>query len=439
MILAKPAQSQPITFELLANAVELTRETSQEQSEEQSDFIRTYVGYADVLEVPQMMHEAVAVQIVASVLNKNGVCIPHGANCYSMDIWIALLSGSGAGRSTLVTLAGPLLEGAKLGSLVRNMQWGSGPALHQQMASSPQGLFVWGELSEKLQLLNDSRFGGMKQWLTDRYDNFRLPESIEYRQTQKTSQDTPSIIFTTAPRINILATSSEEWFFNNLAQGDSAGGFVPRWLLVRTPDPGRDIPTPVKPNERLLKRLVAQLGQISHIKGYADLTEILASYEQWYGPAKQRFASQPNPSLATAYFNRHRVHVLKLAVIYEVSRSLSLRPTEASWSRAERAAKRLEDTIFSLLGTGMSREGFALSKMEERVKQAGAYGLPLSELTKAFQHDNKSIRDQRLHTLIASEAAVAFQRRTAGRPAVVLVHGGAVDEYRLRHPDDRQQ
>ena len=164
--------------------------------QERTDFIRTYVGYADVLEVPQMMHEAVAVQIIASVLNSNGVRIPHGANCYSMDIWIVLLSGSGAGRSTLVNLADPLLEGANLGSLVRNIQWGSGPALHQQMASTPSGLFVWGELSEKLQLLNDSRFGGMKQWLTDRYDNFRLPESIEYRQTQKKSQDTPSIIFT---------------------------------------------------------------------------------------------------------------------------------------------------------------------------------------------------------------------------------------------------
>ena len=124
--------------------------------QEQTDFIRTYVGYADVLEVPQIMHEAVAVQIIASVLNRNGVRIPHGANCYSMDIWTVLLSGSGAGRSTLVTLADPLLKGANLDGLVRNMQWGSGPALQQQMASSPCGLFVWGELSEKLQLLNDS-------------------------------------------------------------------------------------------------------------------------------------------------------------------------------------------------------------------------------------------------------------------------------------------
>jgi len=279
----------------------------------------------------------------------------------------------------------------------------------------------------------------MKQWLTDRYDNFRVPESIEYRQTQKKSQDTPSITFTTAPRINILATSSEEWFFNNLAQGDSAGGFVPRWLLVRTPDSGRNIPTPVKPNERMLQRLIAKLGQISRIDGSADLTGILARYEQWYGLAKQRFATQPNPSLASAYFNRHRVHVLKLAVIYEVSRSLSLHPTEASWIRAERAAKRLEDTIFSLLGTGMNREGFALTKMEERVRHAGADGLPLSELNKAFKHDNKSMREQRLQTLIGGEGVLAFHRQTPGRPAIILFHSSIVDEFKLRHPGDWRQ
>ena len=104
-----------------------------------------------------------------------------------------------------------------------------------------------------------------------------------------------------------------------------------------------------------------------------------------------------------------------------------------------RAAKRLEETIFSLLGTGMNREGFALSKMEDRVKHAGADGLPLSELTKAFQHDHKSMREQRLQTLIGGEAVVAFQRQTPGRPAVILVHSSSVDEYKLRHPGERRQ
>jgi hypothetical protein len=91
----------------------------------------------------------------------------------------------------------------------------------------------------------------------------------------------------------------------------------------------------------MLGRLIWQLRGISEIRGEADLAEIFPAYENWYREAKHRFDSQPNAELANAYFNRHRVHVLKLAVIYEVSRSLSLRLSEASWKRAARAAKRL--------------------------------------------------------------------------------------------------
>jgi hypothetical protein len=189
----------------------------------------------------------------------------------------------------------------------------------------------------------------------------------------------------------------------------------------------------------MLERLIWQLIRIAEIKGDADLTDILPLYEQWYGEAKRRFDNQPDAELANAYFNRHRVHILKLAVIYEVSRSLSLRPSEASWKRAARAAKRLEDTIFSLLGTGMNKEGFAIRQMEDRIKKAGADGLPLSELTRAFQHDNKSIRVQRLQTLLGGETVLAFQRQTAGRTAIILVHHNAIDDYLLRHPDDKQR
>jgi len=70
--------------------------------------------------MPRAMHQAVGVQLVASVLNSNGVRIPHGGVQHSLDLWIVLLSGSGFGRSTLVTFADKVLEGANLGGLVRN-------------------------------------------------------------------------------------------------------------------------------------------------------------------------------------------------------------------------------------------------------------------------------------------------------------------------------
>ena len=402
-----------------------------------SDFIRTYARYADVVEMPRSMHQAVGVQIVASVLNRNGVRIPHGGVQHSLDFWIVLLSGSGFGRSTLVTFADRVLEGANLGGLVRNTQWGSAPAFYQQMAEHPTGLFVWGELSEKLKALNDSRFSGLKQCLTDRYDNPKIPDEIGYRQTQKNSQNTPPITFEQAPRINILATSSEDWFFNNLAHEDSAGGFLPRWTLVRATGADKIIPTPLVPDPKLLPPLISSLRKIDQLRGDADLSDILPYFNEWYIAARKRFANQPNQALAGPYFNRHRAHILKLAVIYEASRSASLRPGEASWKRAERAASWLEETIFSLLGTGMNAEGFALKKMEERIQSVGVDGLALSELTRAFQHEDPRRRLMRITTLKAADTVFTFYRQTPGRGATILVHRNYLDDYQAKNPKDR--
>jgi len=120
-----------------------------------------------------------------------------------------------------------------------------------------------GEFSEKMKTLNGAQFGavGAKEWLTDRYDDLSIPASWVYRKTGKET-DTPPIVFQFAPRLNILATSSEEWFFKNLAVEDSAGGFVPRWLLIRVTGPGRDVAIPPDLDERALGPLGFGLNQL---------------------------------------------------------------------------------------------------------------------------------------------------------------------------------
>ena len=110
--------------------------------------------------------------------------------------------------------------------------WGSPQAFYQRMAEEVFGLYVWGELSEKLKMLSDPRFGGVKQWLKDRYDNPKVPGTIKYRVAGR-GNGAPPISFISSPHTNIITTSSEARFFRYLEQEDSAGGFLPRWLMVR--------------------------------------------------------------------------------------------------------------------------------------------------------------------------------------------------------------
>lgn len=385
------------------------------------DFIAAYADYADVLEAPRLLHEDVAVQIVATALNRNGVKIAHGALRYSLDLWTVLLSGSGAGRSTTVGMAQPILEAAEMQDIERSVRWGSAANFYQYLAENPCGLHVWGEMAERLRMLNEPRFATVKQWLTDRYDNFKIPPSFRYRVTGKKA-DTPPILFEQAPRINILATSADDWFFRNLAEEDSAGGWLARWVIRRVEGNCRDVPTPQAPDASLVSPLAERLAGIGQLSGEADLSAILPLYETWYSDTKRRFEAQPNRSLAMAYFNRHRVHVLKLAVIFEASQSATLRVSLATWERAVKCAAQIEGCICGVLPTGMSAAGFELQRMEERIRQAGTQGLSQNDFTRAFQSMNPRERDQGIKTLGAAGRIVVGTLTTGGRPRTVYVH-----------------
>jgi hypothetical protein len=399
-----------------------------------TDFISDYVKYADVIEVPPEAHEAVATQLLASVLNPN-VYIQHGAVRVPLDLWLLLLSSSGFGRNTLVDLARPILNESVLEDVLRNVDWGSKEAFYQNIAQYPTGLYIWPELSFVLKKMSESRFAGMKEWITDRYDNCNCPPCVSYRQTGH-QNNTPPIIFSQAPRLNLLATSSFDWFVNSLEQQDTTGGFVPRWFMVKLDKPTKLVPIPREADQSLIKPLAQKLRHASELSGQADLSQINAAYERWYAEAHHRFSMQPNAALAMVFFNRHRTHVLKLAVIYEVSRSLTLTISHEALNQAIETARRAEESIFKLLPTGMSREGAEMDKMAERVRLAGVPGILLSSLTKAFQHLRRKDREDRICTLLHSATVYKFTRKTDGRSATVLVHQDFLEEHRQQFPDD---
>jgi len=399
------------------------------------DFISNYVAYADVLEAPPEAHEAVATALLAGALCDN-VLINHGAIKVPLDLWLLLLSGSGFGRNTLVALAQPVLKAANLAQLIHYSTWGSRAAFYQDIAEHPTGLFVWPEISVVLKKLADNAFGGAKEWLTDRYDNLDIPEPIRYRITRKKS-DTPPIEFKQAPRLNILATSSIDWFLSNVAQEDALGGFVPRWLLKKIGS-GKSVPIPRPPDDRLIQPLAEHLTKANQLRGEGELSAAYRYYESWYLKTQRRFSEYSDSSLADPFFRRLRTHVLKLAVIYEVSKSLSLRVRPQAMGRAIKAAKASEDTIFALLSTGLSREGAEVDRMAEVIRKAGAEGISQSEVTRVFQGIRSAERQNRLETLIQAKTVHRFSRGTSGRPAAMLVHEESAGEYRQRYPAEQE-
>lgn len=428
-----PVPSAP--FEPLTTPDERNAESTCQA--ERADFIVNYTRYADIFEAPSEAHEVVATTLISAVVNGN-VWIENGGQSLTLDFWTLLLSGSGVGRNTLVSLLWPVIDKAGCAKLVRNTAWGSKQGFYQHLAENPKGFFVWEEVSAALKALSDARFGEAKQWLTDRYDNLRLPPAIQYRISGKDSQ-TPPIVFTDPPRTNILATSSQDWFINSLNQDDSTGGFIPRWFLVKLPVTDRTIPEPKKPDNSLVGPLSDCLREAMKLKGAVDLSKVRDIYSDWYIETRERFKAQPNQPTAMAFWNRHRVHLLKLAAIYEISQSSGLTVSPAAMERAIQAAKRTERTVFELLPTGMGHEGAAVDKLEQCIFAAGVAGILKSELTRAFQYMKSWDREGRLRTLVEAGSALPFRRKTSGRAAEVLVHARFADEHAKKVPEDERQ
>lgn len=398
------------------------------------DFIEEYVKYADIFEAPPEAHEAVALTAISAVANSN-VVIKNGGQVLPLDYWTLLLSGSGIGRNTLVSLLWDVLKEAELEDVARNTLWGSKQGFYQDLAENPHGFFVWEELASSLKALSDARFGEAKQWLTNLYDNFRKPPDILYRRTG-TAEGTPPIAFKTAPRLSILATSSQSWFIESLTQEDSTGGFIPRWFLIKLTNLDRSIPIPKEPNREVIPDLADCLREIQNLKGAADLSAVQDLYKDWYDATRKRFREQSNSGMADAFWNRHRVHLLKLATIYAMSMGDGLVVRPRAMDKAIASALRAERTIFELLPTGMNREGAAVDKLEQRIYHAGIDGLLKSVFTRAFQDMKPHERDGRLKTLVAGEVVKQFIRPTKGRSAELLVHTDFVDEHIRRFPED---
>jgi hypothetical protein len=401
------------------------------------DFVNTYTSYADVYELPAEVHEAMALGLLAAAANGN-VWIESGDKRLSLDCWFLITTGSGGGRNTAIRKAREILQAAELDGLVRNISWGSEPIVKQHFAENPHGVYVWPEMSEKLQDLGRSQFAGVKPWITDLYDETTPPPSKIYRKIPN-REGTPPIEFKVAPRTTFIATSSFEWLMQNLTRVDSTGGFLARWMHVRSSQKNKHIPIPKPSDKQLIPVLAKRLREVAELEGTADLSAVKKMYVDWYEKTAKRFEQQPNQDIAQAYWNRHRDQVLKLAVLFEMSSSGSLKVSPESMKRAMAYAFRIENSLFKIISTGFDSEGYELARMTDFVRKMGAPGVTLSDFTREFKNMDAGLRLKRLGTLLEGKDLYRFSRPTPGRTAHILVHRDYFEAYKKDHPADTEK
>jgi hypothetical protein len=410
------------------------------------DFISDYASWANVIEFPHEVHEAIAIQLVASVLNRRGVTINRGAFKYTMDLWLAILAPASGGKNTSMYPAREILSLAGIPDLIGSETWGSPEKLFEILSGAPPPVsaphdangkvdlkninlnniptgdpirsrfYAWTELSAVLQQLSSPAFAEAKSWFTDLYDSTQPPSARTFRTAGK------DITFAHAPRTNILGFSAPSWFFKTLKNdtNNAFGGFLPRWTIVDAcGGDWKDIPEPLPLDQAVASRLgefiktLAKLPERAKARffdGFSERGEVPNStcpYNVWYHATKERFR-RAHPELGLTFFGRHRGHIIKLAVVYEAAKSGTVDVSPDAWYRAEQKARELEETLFKLFRTGFTDFGYHYDRAVKVIQLSKQDGMPKGDFSRIFQ--DRKLREDIVNQLYATGDAVLIVR-----------------------------
>lgn len=229
---------------------------------------------------------------------------------------LLLIGPSGIGKSTAIHMA----EDTLLRQLAKDLEVfiisgkSTKEALHDDLMMHSQSILVASELSNMFS--REKYQEGMIQYITDLLD--LRPSSV------RTKSGGLKVI--TDPSVSIIGGSTKEWLQDQMPSSAGAGGFLPRFLIVkedhkfqRIPDPKR-VYSAAKLRELELRREKAQLDFQRIVRCYRgmgsmDFADYTASdvYGYWY----QTFT--PETGNLAPFAARAGVHVMRLALLSAIS------------------------------------------------------------------------------------------------------------------------
>lgn len=152
---------------------------------------------------------------------------------------------------------------------------------------------------------------GMIALLTDLYD---CPEEWTSATVMRGDQK----LFNVA--LSLLAASTPDWMQSMLPSDAFKGGFMSRLLLVTLPVgwERKRVADPPKAPEGVRDSLVEEMDRVSQIAGEMKWTsEARQLFEAWYMDVER----MPNSGALLAYLERKQDHLLKLAILLELTSS----------------------------------------------------------------------------------------------------------------------
>ncbi len=167
-------------------------------------------------------HRYAALLICGAALG-NRVYIDMGWGRVYPSMWLCFIGRSNDRKSTAINLACSLLGQAD--QSVELPHDFTREAMYEFLAARSHGLLRWREMGSVLEAMGREYNSGVLSTLTDLWDSPYMTK----RRTKGSGE-----IQITWPAVSILGGAKERWFIDNIKPRDIEGGFLGRWLFVRS-------------------------------------------------------------------------------------------------------------------------------------------------------------------------------------------------------------
>jgi len=381
---------------ILKNIVEYLPEES---------FLREYVEAWPLAEPPVSFILYSAMAMLGSALGRNVYFDQDVHRTYPL-LNLLLIGPSGIGKSTAIHMAEDML----IRSLPKDLEVyivqgkSTKEALHDDLMQNSQSIVIASELSN---MFSREKYNeGIIPYVTDLLD--LRPSSVRTKAGgHKVIQE---------PSVSIIGGSTKEWLQDQMPSTAGAGGFLPRFLIVKEDYKGQRIADPRRVlsaarlrelelrRERLkieFQRLVRSYRGVGSI----DFSDYSASdcYGYWY----QTYT--PETGNLAPFAARAGVHVMRLALLVAISceqADIRERDVEAAIKLYEYTHKKLQEVVVP-----MSPQGKLLAKVLECV---GSGSVSQMFIRRAMRNYCSSLDADKMVTSLVDSGDLMMERDSSG-------------------------
>lgn len=238
------------------------------------------------------------------------------------------------------------------------------------------------EFSSVLQKAGKEGGRAVYDFLTAMFDSKAIIESATKSQ---------GTVYLENPTLSFFSATTPGWITNNMPEDVISGGYASRcfWVYAERPRINKMFFHDVGQDPDLERDLLLDLLQISNLEGEFKMTPEALKYAEEWSLQDPPMELQKNDKLG-GYLNRRKMHVLKLAMIHNVTHSDDLTITEEDWRFGVWCVESIEPNLHKIFGgVGKNRYTTEIDRIVAFVKSMNFYTektVQKSEILVNFQH-----------------------------------------------------